>query len=89
MNRKSFIKYLALLPITGAAMKLKDLNKITEPFNSTEKMPALFLGHGSPMNAIEDWWVSDLHSFLSGLPATYNIDALQGSEVFLLKNLYR
>ena len=34
--------------------------------------------------AIEDWWVSDLHSFLSGLPATYNIDALQDTEVLLL-----
>jgi len=34
--------------------------------------------------AIEDWWVSDLHSFLSGFPATYNIDALQDSEVLLL-----
>ena len=27
---------------------------MTEPFNSTEKMPVLFLGHGSPMNAIEE-----------------------------------
>jgi 4,5-DOPA dioxygenase extradiol len=35
-------------------MKLKELNKITEPLNSTEKMPVLFLGHGSPMNAIEE-----------------------------------
>ncbi|MBS1600784.1 MAG: 4,5-DOPA dioxygenase extradiol [Bacteroidetes bacterium] len=35
-------------------MKLKELNKITETFNSTEKMPVLFLGHGSPMNAIEE-----------------------------------
>ncbi len=35
-------------------MKLNELNKITEPFNSTEKMPVLFLGHGSPMNAIEE-----------------------------------
>jgi CRP-like cAMP-binding protein len=34
--------------------------------------------------AIEDWWISDLHSFLSGFPATYNIDALQDSEVLLL-----
>jgi len=54
MNRKSFIKFLSLLPVTGVAMKLKDLNKITEPFNSTDKMPVLFLGHGSPMNAIEE-----------------------------------
>lgn len=35
-------------------MNLKDLNKITEPFGTTNKMPVLFLGHGSPMNAIEE-----------------------------------
>jgi len=54
MNRKSFIKLLALLPISGTAMKLNELNKITEPFDRTDKMPVLFLGHGSPMNAIEE-----------------------------------
>ena len=36
-------------------MNLNELNKITRPGNSTdEKMPVLFLGHGSPMNAIEE-----------------------------------
>jgi 4,5-DOPA dioxygenase extradiol len=35
-------------------MKLNELNKMTESFDSTEKMPVLFLGHGSPMNAIEE-----------------------------------
>lgn len=35
-------------------MKLKELNKIIEPLNKTEKMPVLFLGHGSPMNALEE-----------------------------------
>jgi 4,5-DOPA dioxygenase extradiol len=35
-------------------MKLNDLNKIAGQFNSTDKMPVLFLGHGSPMNAIEE-----------------------------------
>lgn len=54
MNRKTFIKSLALLPITAAAMKLNALNRITEPLASTVKMPVLFLGHGSPMNAIEE-----------------------------------
>lgn len=39
--------------------------------------------------AIEDWWVSDLNSFLSGLPATYNIDALQDSEILLLEKSAR
>jgi 4,5-DOPA dioxygenase extradiol len=53
MNRKQFIKSMAVLPLAGAAMKLNALNKMTEPLSSTEKMPVLFLGHGSPMNAIE------------------------------------
>ena len=35
-------------------MKLKYLENITEPLSETKKMPVLFLGHGSPMNAIEE-----------------------------------
>ena len=35
-------------------MNLSDLNKMTATFERTEKMPVLFLGHGSPMNAIEE-----------------------------------
>ncbi|MGV6861982.1 MAG: 4,5-DOPA-extradiol-dioxygenase [Putridiphycobacter sp.] len=35
-------------------MKLNALNKLDEAFSKTKKMPALFLGHGSPMNAIEE-----------------------------------
>lgn len=33
---------------------LNDLHKISSTFLNTEKMPVLFLGHGSPMNAIEE-----------------------------------
>lgn len=54
MYRKEFIKLLAIMPLTGEVMKLKEINKITEPLKSTKKMPVLFLGHGSPMNAIEE-----------------------------------
>lgn len=35
-------------------MNLKDLNKMTSTLGNTGKMPVLFLGHGSPMNAIEE-----------------------------------
>lgn len=35
-------------------MEVKALKKLGEVFNDTDKMPVLFLGHGSPMNAIED-----------------------------------
>jgi 4,5-DOPA dioxygenase extradiol len=54
MHRKEFLKLLSLLPLTGAAMKLNELNKITETFGVTEQMPVLFVGHGNPMNAITD-----------------------------------
>ena len=35
-------------------MNLNDLTNISGTFANTEKMPVLFLGHGSPMNAIEE-----------------------------------
>jgi len=35
-------------------MKLNELNTLTSSFGSTDLMPVLFVGHGSPMNAIED-----------------------------------
>ena len=35
-------------------MKKKAFNKLSEILNNSEKMPVLFLGHGSPMNAIEE-----------------------------------
>jgi len=35
-------------------MKINDLSKITAGFRSSAKMPVLFVGHGNPMNAIEE-----------------------------------
>ncbi|MBI1224531.1 MAG: 4,5-DOPA dioxygenase extradiol [Bacteroidetes bacterium] len=35
-------------------MKLSCLDSATSGFSNTDKMPVLFLGHGSPMNAIEE-----------------------------------
>ncbi len=54
MNRKDFLKTLAILPAIGATMKIQELSNLTREFGNTAKMPVLFLGHGSPMNAIEE-----------------------------------
>ncbi|SHF21628.1 4,5-DOPA-extradiol-dioxygenase [Chryseobacterium takakiae] len=35
-------------------MNLNDLQNLSNLFSNTEKMPILFLGHGSPMNAVEE-----------------------------------
>ncbi len=53
MKRKDFLNLLALAPVF-TTMKLNALNTITSSFEATDKMPVLFLGHGSPMNAIEE-----------------------------------
>ncbi len=52
MDRKQFLRSLAAVPLVGATMKLSALDRI--PFRPSERMPVLFLGHGSPMNAIEE-----------------------------------
>jgi 4,5-DOPA dioxygenase extradiol len=54
MNRKNFLKTIAMIPLSGAALKLNALEQITSGFETTELMPVLFVGHGSPMNALED-----------------------------------
>jgi 4,5-DOPA dioxygenase extradiol len=54
MRRKRFLQSLVILPAAGAAMQLRHLEKYTDPLPATDIMPVLFLGHGSPMNAIEE-----------------------------------
>ncbi|MGQ7947667.1 4,5-DOPA-extradiol-dioxygenase [Flavobacterium sp. WC2509] len=48
---------------------LNDLHKISGSFSNTEKMPVLFLGHGSPMNAIEEnQFVTSFRNLAKTLP---------------------
>jgi 4,5-DOPA dioxygenase extradiol len=54
MDRRAVIKTLAFLPLAIPAMKLQELKSITDTFEKSERMPAFFIGHGNPMNAIED-----------------------------------
>jgi 4,5-DOPA dioxygenase extradiol len=54
MNRKDFLQKLGLAAAAGVTMKLNSLGQLVEPFGTSEKMPVLFVGHGSPMNAIEE-----------------------------------
>lgn len=54
MDRSQFVKLMALSSFIPITMKLDQLHKMTSKLSNTSKMPVLFLGHGSPMNAIED-----------------------------------
>ncbi len=55
LNKRNFLKLLALLPAAGIATKLNNFTNMSNSGSkSSERMPVLFLGHGSPMNAIEE-----------------------------------
>lgn len=54
MNRKDFLKLVGLSSIGYAMTNLNELNKIAQTLPNTAKMPVLFVGHGNPMNAIEE-----------------------------------
>jgi 4,5-DOPA dioxygenase extradiol len=54
-GKKERIKTADTLGAAGSlGMTLSDLKKFTDDLPSDEKQPSIFLGHGSPMNAIED-----------------------------------
>jgi 4,5-DOPA dioxygenase extradiol len=54
MERKQFLKLLTLFPFIPTAMKINELENITNSFSTSEKLPLLFIGHGHPMNALFD-----------------------------------
>lgn len=55
MKRKEFLQLggLAALSIPMSS-SLKSLESFSQSLDNTERMPVLFLGHGSPMNGIEE-----------------------------------
>lgn len=54
MDRKTFLKSLALIPFTLAGFRMNALSSFADTLKPSGRMPVLFLGHGSPMNAIEE-----------------------------------
>lgn len=54
MNRKKFLGLMATTPLILGGMKLQQLKKASDTFSKTDKMPVLFIGHGHPMNALQD-----------------------------------
>jgi 4,5-DOPA dioxygenase extradiol len=54
MQRSDFIKTLAASSLAPFVMELNTLQNWIDDQPNSAVMPALFLGHGSPMNAIED-----------------------------------
>ena len=54
MNRIDFLKFIPLLLTFQAFKPLRNLEYLTNKEFNSDLMPVLFLGHGSPMNAIEE-----------------------------------
>lgn len=54
MDRRTFISTLTLSPLALTSMELHDLKNLSTHFSGSDRMPVLFIGHGSPMNGIEN-----------------------------------
>jgi 4,5-DOPA dioxygenase extradiol len=54
MKRRDFLGTLAMLPLSADAMKLPELTTLAAGKDTGDRLPVLFVGHGSPMNALED-----------------------------------
>ena len=54
MNRKQFFQSLGLFAFAGVTLKYNELMNMTESKENRNRMPVLFVGHGSPMYAIEE-----------------------------------
>jgi len=54
MTRRDYLKKLAALPLLVSPMSLSALKQFSDSLPAGDLMPVMFLGHGSPMNAIEE-----------------------------------
>jgi 4,5-DOPA dioxygenase extradiol len=64
MKRSKFIQLIGLSSLSMSMISFNDLFSLSKDLPSTEKMPMLFIGHGNPMNAIEE------NSFVQGFRET-------------------
>jgi 4,5-DOPA dioxygenase extradiol len=81
MLRKDFLKLLALAPLSSAAMKLNEFEKIAGSLPvQTKKLPVLFTSHGSPMDIPvsreeRPFWKA-LHNLGIDLRNNYDVNAV-------------
>jgi 4,5-DOPA dioxygenase extradiol len=54
MNRKSFLKILASIPVMATGLRLNAFGNLVDGFPNSPKMPVIFIGHGHPINALLD-----------------------------------
>lgn len=54
MTRSHFLKTLAVLPAGALAMNINEFQQKISTEKPSERMPAIFIGHGNPMHALND-----------------------------------
>ena len=76
-TRKHFRKHQYILQ-QGELSRFENfiVNGLTRTYEVDEKGQEHILQFG-----MEDWWIGDMYSFLSGKPSAFNIDCLEDTEV--------
>lgn len=68
MNRRTFLNIVGLTSLLSVN-NLNELHSLSQSLPNTNRMPVLFLGHGSPMNAIEEnQFVAGFRNIAKSLP---------------------
>lgn len=71
MDRKTFLSNITLATLSLHMSSLHSLSRWSETLKSTERMPVFFIGHGSPMNALEEnVFVRGFREMASSIPQT-------------------
>lgn len=68
MNRRTFLNIVGLTSLLSVN-NINELHSLSQSLPNTDRMPVLFLGHGSPMNAIEEnQFVAGFRNIAKSLP---------------------
>jgi 4,5-DOPA dioxygenase extradiol len=74
MNRRSFLGSAILFPLAIMAMSNKEIFDMLSDAENNAIMPALFVGHGNPMNAIEEnEFVAGFRNMAAAIPKPLSV----------------
>jgi len=80
VQRRDFVRNLALLPIAFETMNIKEFSKVTDGLPSSPQLPVLFTSHGDPMDIPlglkANPFLTSLHQIGEEIRKKYEVNAI-------------